>query len=295
MSTHQEKSQIYQGTRGDEFKQFITELLTRGKLKRKYMDILTNEESMSEYDRAFTTQDADEKNNYENFEQIGDVTANKFIIWYAYKRFPQLKCPDGVAVVSRLRINYGAKASFARIGDRLGFWPFITGTEEQRSVAKKSLIEDCFEAFIGCTEFLLDQSTRVGVGYAVVYDILTSIFDEEEISLKYEDLYDSLTRVKEVFDAFHYTKLGTYVILTTKDRETRFNTSTVYLVKGQQRATPITKGGEQYPRRDWVPIGRGLASAKGDSQQKAAEKAIEKLASMGFSKAVPKKYELFYE
>lgn len=295
MSKYQEKSQIYQGIRGEEFKQFISGLLARGKLTPKYMDILTSKESMIEYDMAFTAKDADEKNNYENFEQIGDVTANKFIIWYAYKRFPQLKCPDGVAVVSRLRINYGAKATFSRIGDRLGFWPFITATEEQRSVAKKSLIEDCFEAFIGCTEFLLDQSTRVGVGYAVAYDILTSIFDEEEISLKYENLYDGLTRLKEVFDAFHYTKLGSYAILTTKDRETKLNTSVVYLSRGQARATPITKDNEQYPRDDWQALGRGVAAAKGDSQQKAAEKAIARLKVMDFSKAVPKKYELFCE
>jgi dsRNA-specific ribonuclease len=290
---------IYQGTRGQEFKSFITGLLSRGKITPRYMDILTSESSMKEYDKAFTGKDANMVNNYENYENMGDVSANKFIVWYAYKRFPQLDCPDGVAVVARLRINYGSKASFGRIGDRLGFWPFITETQDKRNVAKKTLIEDCFEAFIGCTEHLLDKHTRVGVGYAIVYDILKSIFDEETISLEYNDLYDSLTRLKEVFDTYHWSKLGSYAILTNKNEEKRINTSIVYLAKGQERATPDTgpqflKGDKKpRPQAGWIQLGEGEAPLLSNAQQKAAEQAIITLKTMGFSKPVPEKYKLF--
>ena len=156
---------VYYGSRGLDFKELITGLLQKGKLKAEYISLLTNEENMKEYDKAFTAASANEKSNYEIFEQIGDLTANKFIVWYAYKRFPQLNCPLGVKVVARLRINYGARQSFSEIGEKLGFWPFISASEEERGRKKKDLLEDCVESFIGVTEYLIDTMYRPGVGY----------------------------------------------------------------------------------------------------------------------------------
>jgi len=175
---------------------------------------------MKSYGQAFTASSADPVNNYERFEQIGDVTANKFIVWYAYKRFPQLNCTDGVKVVARLRINYGSKQFFAPLGESLGFWDYISAQEDgkakgmkYRNRQKKDLLEDCIESFIGCTEYLLDQAFRPGVGYGIVYDILSSIFDEIPMSLKYDDLYDPKTRLKQTFDA--YSQLGDWHFIDT--------------------------------------------------------------------------------
>ena len=84
---------LYLGSRNNDFKNMIIGLLTKGKLKPKYIEQLTDEKGMKAYDYAFTARTADPVNNYERFEQIGDVTANKFIVWYAYRRFPQLVHP----------------------------------------------------------------------------------------------------------------------------------------------------------------------------------------------------------
>ena len=213
---------IYLGSRGQDFKNMIVGLLKRGNLKAKYIDLLTDEKSLLAYGQAFTAVTADKVDNYERFEQIGDVTANKFIVWYAYRRFPQLDCTDGVKVVARLRINYGAKQFFAPLGEQLGFWPFISAAEDgvernmyYRNRNKKDLLEDCIEAFIGCTEYLLDKAFRPGVGYGIVYDILASIFDEIDMSLRYEDLYDAKTRLKETFDS--YKNLGGWHFLDGRE------------------------------------------------------------------------------
>ena len=96
---------IYKGTRGPMFKALISGLMERGNLKDKYIGILTNDENMKKFSKAFTAASANKNENYEIYEQIGDVSANKFIVWYAYQRFPQLNCPAGVKVVARLRIN----------------------------------------------------------------------------------------------------------------------------------------------------------------------------------------------
>lgn len=307
MATIPEK--VYLGSRGKDFKKLIIGLLDRGKLKPKYIESLTDEKSMLAYGKAFTAASADTKNNYEQFEQLGDVTANKFIVWYAYQRFPQLDCPEGVKVVARLRINYGAKESFAPLAEKLGFWDYISAQEDgvdrgtnYRNRHKKDLLEDTFEAFIGCTEYLLDKKFRPGVGYGIVYDILSDIFNELNMSLKFEDLFDAKTRLKETFDA--YPQLGNWVFIDSREDtgEEGFSlaNATVYQVPPNMDKHPIRRitgpnkrDYNEFPQNGWILLGKGTASKKGDAQQKAAAQGIETLKNMGYYRDPPADYRSF--
>jgi dsRNA-specific ribonuclease len=293
-------SNIYLGSRGPEFKNIIVHLLERGKLKPQYINQLTNSKSMKLYGHAFTGSTADPENNYERFEQLGDVTANKFIIWYAYRRFPQLDCTDGVKVVARLRINYGAKQFFAPLGEKLGFWPFISAAEEgternkyYRRRNKKDLLEDTFEAFVGCTEYLLDKAFRPGVGYAVVYDILENIFDEIDMSIKYEDLYDAKTRLKETFDTYK-KELGNWIFINERDPNLGM-ISRVYRILEGSRTSPFKEDGVEKPQKGWIKIGKGIALKKSDAEQKAAQTALITLKNNGFFKVPPEEYKYVCE
>ena len=122
---------------------------------------------------------------------------------------------------------------------------------------KKKLLEDTFEAFIGVTELMIDEKIRHNVGYAIVYEILHSVFETVNISLKYEDLYDAKTRLKELFDLYNKgdSNIGTLQYEETKDLETRLTTSLVY-----QKISPTHR----------VLLGQGVASLKADAQQRAA-------------------------
>lgn len=301
-----EISNLHLGSRGKDFKKMLTDILGKS-VKPKYLSILTNKSSIKQYGKAFTSISADPLNNYEQFEQMGDVTANKFIVWYAYKRFPQLDCTEGVKIVARLRINYGAKNFFADIGEKLGFWPFISANAESieknqksRQNNKKDLLEDCFEAFLGCTEYILDNKFRPGVGYAIVYDILSNIFDDINMSLKYEDLYDSKTRLKELFDNFK--DLGSWYYINTREKikneEFSVSKSILYQIppnynKKQPLKIQIDKDIELRPQPGWIEIGIGIAPKKNSSQQKASEKAIDYFKKKGIIKPPPKEYLQF--
>lgn len=265
---------IYRGSRGRDFKELISRVLDLGKLKQHYKELLLTDDSMKVYNDVFTSNSVDLDNNYEVYEQLGDVHAGSFLVWYMYRRFPQLMHPEAVKIVARLKINYGARASFFDISDKLGFWEFITATEEERSRERKDLLEDVFEAFIGATALILDNKIRQGVGYAIVYDILSSIFDGINISLKYEDLYDAITRLKEVFDYFK-DSIGTQVKEFTKDE--KLTTFIIYRnFKGRKEE-----------------IGRGVAARKQDAEQKAAQQALNNLKRIGFSKPVPELYQKY--
>jgi len=290
---------IYNGDRGERFVSSIISILKKGHLKQKYIDVLTEADSLKMYDQAFTSASANPEVNYEFFEQLGDVSANKFIVWYMYKRFPKLLCPLGVKVVARLRINYGDRQTFYEIGDKLGFWDYITATHEERNHKKKDLIEDCVESFIGVTEYLLDTKIRHGVGYAIIYDILQTIFDDINISLAYETLYDAKTRLKELFDFYSKSRDESGGVLNfykaswvfVDHRNEHLNTSYLYFVPEGIPKT-LNKG---HIHAGWVLIGQGTASLKKDSQQVAAQEALGYLKTLNYEKPVPPEYKRFDE
>jgi len=178
MRNKDDEAIIYFGSRKQDFKNTIWNVISKGNLKDTYKQWLMSDDSLLIFNDVFTSNTADVLKNYEVYEQLGDITVNKFIVWYMYKRFPQLNCAQGVKIVARLRINYCSKQSFAQIAESLGFWSFITASEDERSHNKKPLLEDTMEAFFGAVELIIDKYTLTGVGYAVSFDILESIFND---------------------------------------------------------------------------------------------------------------------
>ena len=86
-----DQEEIYYAPRDEQFKTFIFGLLKKGKLKDKYINALLKPDNLALFGQAFTALSASPDENYEMFEQMGDLTANKFIVWYIYKRFPFFK------------------------------------------------------------------------------------------------------------------------------------------------------------------------------------------------------------
>jgi len=234
----------------------IRKTIAPAQLKPQYENVLLSRIDL--YEQVFTSASVDPVKNYEMYETLGDSTANKFITWYFFKRFPQLNCPDGVEVLSRLKITYASKRSFSKIAEKLGFWPFIKHNEPLTELRRRSLLEDVFEAFIGLTELLLDEYFMVGVGWAVCYDILKSIFDEMDVSLKYDDLVDAKSRLKELFDK--NPQLGTISYTHTP------NISFGYR---------ITTTGEK------IEMGKSSKSVHADREKEIATSGLNKLSKEG--------------
>lgn len=280
MSTGDEEVTIIDGKRGDEFKEFITKLLKRGKLGKKNIKKLTDEEGMKMYSVIFTHSSADEENNYEFWELLGDKLANSCILKYFTRRFPQLRRPMGVNILSKLMIKYGSKKSFAEIGIEMGFFDFITASEHERRTKRNSLVEDAFEAFLGYTSDAIDNEVAEGAGYPICYNIVKSMFDDiKDISLKYRDLVDNITILKETFDKYR-NDIGQKDRKRTMDSWIReegaeVGTITIYTTKGRALAS-------------------GTASLKNKAEQAASRKALEILEKDGYTKDLPKDFQ-YYE
>ena len=272
------------GRRDAVFRSFIQSILQKGQLKQKYVDQITDDVGMALYSRAFTHQSIDAEQNYEFLEILGDVTCNKIVVWYIKDRFPVLQNTAGVKVIARLRINLVSKKNFSLLAENLGFGDFISCEKEIKEQKGKALLEDAFEAFFGATEMLLDSVVHPGAGYGVCYRILKDIFDKLPISLKYEDLYDPITRLKETFDFYRSNIPGRQCPMVWGSMLFE-NTKTE---KGQM--VHLFQSDKMTRRKKLLSTAE--APLLDDAKQLAASKALAMIEKEGYRRPIPEYYSL---
>jgi dsRNA-specific ribonuclease len=271
----------HEGSRGRDFRDMIEKILIKSKLKTKYLSVLLSDESFELYNIAFTSKTVNPLQNYEYFEIIGDVAVNHFIVDYMVSEFPELNSSENVPVTSRLKQMYASTKILYDIALNLGFWPFISATEVLRNSKKKNLLEDVFEAFIGVVEKILNEKFIRGVGYAIVYNIMESIFNEfirVKITFKYEVLYDAKTRLKEKFDLIENQKKYGKVVKDKTYINSRVLVNNHELTKSEIRLFS--------PNGSFKVYGEGIAPTAKQAEQVAAQNALDNLETLGLQKEV---------
>jgi dsRNA-specific ribonuclease len=246
-------------------------------------DVL-NSRGIVYFSSAFTHSSADPDNNYEFYETIGDATLKKAIKWYISYRFPQINCPDGSDILTRMAIKLEQKKSFADIADRLGFLRFISRNMPDNMWNVKaidSLLEDVFEAFFGVTELLLDQKYGIGVGYAVCYHIIANQLDKIDLPIDYEYLVDAKTRMKEMED--YYNKNHDMYFLK---RYVSPDENTGYNVYRYELKTRIPQGRQYKETLQVIGVPQ-------TDELEAAESSYQWLKVNGLVKEIPKEYIKF--
>lgn len=160
--------------------------------------------SFDRFKAAFTTKNVKELENYEYFEQLGDLSINKFIVTYMSNRFPQLRSSIGVSVLANLRILYASKDILSKLSEKYGFDKYIMCTQEERldKLKFRDILEDVFESFIGAIEYSIDKEYFFGLGYISIFKLLEGIFDEIDIKIDYKSLVDAKTRLNELRDEY---------------------------------------------------------------------------------------------
>lgn len=189
----------------DELKQFLYNLLrTYPELSKKNIEKILSNENMVEFKKAFTSPSADPEYNYEFYEMMGDSTANNCVVWYFQRRFfpePEKIIVDKgtmtpVAIMSRLKQEGASVRQFSKFSTYLGFLPYITMTNIEQNKPIK-ILEDVFEAFIGCLVYHCDKIFGLHTGFTIVYPIIQKLFDREDISIEREKLYEPKSLLNE--------------------------------------------------------------------------------------------------
>lgn len=190
-------------------------LMIRGKLKPKYViKLLGIPEVLGYYERAFTHKSYDIINNYEFLEFLGDGTVNNCTKWYISRKFNEYDLTQSPQEpLSRLMITIVQNKTLADLALKLGFWSYLRSSMHQRQSDMKDMLEDVFEAFIGTTQWVIDQYIGMGAGYAICYNIISSILEEDErikkfvirrdaglAAINYDDVCDSITILKQTME-----------------------------------------------------------------------------------------------
>jgi dsRNA-specific ribonuclease len=270
----------YYGPRDNSFKNFLINIFKLMDISDQFLNQYITDESMKLFNVAFTSSTVDEQHNYEPFEQMGDSTIGKFIVWSSYEKFPQLRGkPEAVEIIARMKINLGSKDNLSQIAEDLGMWKFISASEEYRHRSKKKLLEDVFEALIGAVEYVIyyysdSNRSQPGLAYLMVYTLLSKLFEPYTLSINYNILVDSKNRLKGVFDQYK-DQLGSEAVYVS-ERILKYDKNIF-----------ITKVYDQHKNF----LGEGAAALKKDAEKKAAEMAIMTLERKGFKKIIPDLYE----
>lgn len=224
----------------NKFRQFIFNLITeRGNINESAAQSLLDEKGLERFKMAFTHSSIVGETSYEFFEMLGDRSVNKAIIWYMHRRFPEIEKNEKAAMyMTQLKIKYENKRNFGAWARKLSFEEYIQYTELsylegkyiKRVRVNDSMLEDAFESFCGVLEDLIDSRIGIGVGYGIVYNIVTSLLDEEYITTDLSKLVDPKTQIKELLENPEIKKnFGSKYNYNTVQDESRKFITTLYL------------------------------------------------------------------
>jgi len=273
---------IYYGPRDNSFKDFLFDIIQHTGASKPYLGRYINDETLPFFNMAFTSKTADEESNYETFEQMGDSTIGKFIVWSSYEKFPHLRGKsEAVEIIARMKINLGSKETLSQIAEDIGIWPFISASEDLRQRSKKALLEDVFEAFIGALEYIIHDfsdpnRSQPGIAYQLTYTLLLRLFEPYTLKIDYNILVDPKNRLKGVFDQYK-EQLGSEAVY--KSERVQKNNKNIFITKVYDVHGNF--------------LGEGAAALKKDAEKKASEQAILALEIRGLKKTVPNLYAFY--
>jgi dsRNA-specific ribonuclease len=251
---------------------------------------------MVEFRKAFTHASSDPINNYEMYEFLGDTTVNSVIAYYLQQRFPKIV---SVKWLTKLKHNLSSGKMLAKIAKQHGLDRYVKyGQEFEEKINKNpdlntntdylAMLEDVLEAFFGCLVTIVEKSGKVfGVGQQIAYTIISSFLNELEISIKYEDVFDAVSRLKELYESKHrgskWPHSETYEITKLADGK--------YQVKVFGWPLGDKKYDKEHPEENRVELANVKSLNKDEAKQKASNLALRKLDTVyHITEAIPNPY-----
>jgi dsRNA-specific ribonuclease len=259
---------------------FVKKMADIGNIKERYKNIMLSPENLQYYVIAFVHKSFNRYNNYEIFEQLGDLSVNKFVVWHGYRKFPQINFSEGPSIAARLKITFGSKYKLGCIGKQLNFDDLILTNNQNiegiRVPAIEDLIEDTFEAFMGATEYIFDKCLMKHTGYSFVYKILEGIFNNplyvKDFKIEFSILLDPISTLKELTEspAFYEIFPPKHKLVYTDVKQFDNKTLTTVFLK--------MENGKK------IELGKGVGTTKKKAKPIASKNALDNIEKIYFLK-----------
>lgn len=260
------------------FINFVNYLLTLAKIPNDTKQQMLLEDKLLFWKNVFTAPSYNSEQNYEFYELIGDSVLNCCTIMFLCRKFPQFCTPVGIRILARLKIEYVSKQKFSAWAQKLGFDAYILcdPSEKCNGKVKRSILEDCFEAFAGALMVIMETHSAA---YEYCYNFLESILEQENILLNPEKLFDAKSRLKECFDLL-------------KNYELKYRHSIIKDSNSAKNGQFLTEIIIREPDGNYFIAGFGEEWTKKTSSQIAAKNAIYELKRRGLYTEKPDYYGL---
>lgn len=271
---------------------------------------IENKESMTLFRQAFIHSSFDPETNYELLEFEGDGVIGSAVVQYIRRKYPDVV---SVRFNTRLKHTLVSGKVLARMAIANGFEEFLVISADFQVYIESfpnkwdceaygAAYEDTVEATCGVIMSVLNKYTAQGVGDAACYNFISSLLDEYDISLKYEDLFDAKSRLKEIFDAQGWNSVQACSLskcLVTYELDD-VSIEKYKREMGNRAEKSIIESNNAYITFGYACISPGstkrtllvvtTANTK-QSEQDAAEFIITRLNRMGISIPIPDAYE----
>ena len=202
-------------------------------------------------------------NSNEVLEWLGDGFIQSIIALYLYKRYPN----SNEGFLTRIRSRLVKTETLSKLALALNFDKYMIISKHVEIICNgrknSKLLEDCFEAFLGAMVQDFEQNRKLGNAYEIVTNFLINIIEKfidiTDLILKDDNFKDQLMRYfQKEFNGEYpkYEEISVENNVTSSGVSNRKFHTCVKDIYGNV-------------------VGEGIAKAKRESQQKAAENALK--------------------
>ncbi len=263
-----------------EFIDFIKKYLyIYGKLNIDAIEKLTDESNILIFQRAFihSSYSKDVSSNYEKFEFLGDLLANFCISNYFVNKYPDINNIEILHKMKAANVSKEALSSIAKEKLKLDVHIIATDIKQHKI---NSVREDICEALIYATYLAIIKSGyMIGTAFEVVNNIIEYLFSDKK--LDFDELFDSITLLKELCDNYHWSHNGSPPIEIEKTGDGLFKVRYYCFPKGDKSVNSINK----------IYFSYGCDKEKKRAKQIAAAHALQALKDM-YKIVPPPKYNI---
>ena len=266
---------ISHGIRDERFTNFIRNILY-SHCRFSYEEILAfcTPQAMVNFSLAMTSPGANECDNYEVLEKIGDAVYRRELLRVLVCRFPQFMEPSSVPYMARLEIILKSSQALATMAADINIRPYVTAPHEEFKNRIKPLLEDVLEAFLGALQLNIDlfldnkESVPINI-HNGTFTFVKSLLLHYKLPTTFDTLYDSKSRFNIISNF-------------TKPRLAAKTTPIAYKSHRNDNSMFTTTLTMQLDEGEPILLGKSDSEKfkKQDSEQMAASRAIDTLSRM---------------
>ena len=305
---------IHYAPRDDSFTSFIETIL-----RRVYFleEVSLTQEEMKCFAKACTNPTADEIDNYEYLETLGDTTVNKSSLWYISNRFSQINTPECKDILTKLKITFINTNSLAALTEKLQLDKYVSCAQSilSKPELRVKVLEDVLEAFFAAVEMVMDKKYKDGIGYITCYYLFSQLMNSEDIKIDYTKIAGPITILKEIFDHYQSRHIGTHSYYmdtvkgviklnhffsgqgdTEKESIQHAYAAATLFFDHMRIPESIRKRYKYFPKHEKGYAFSGIVSyciAEMETKKDAAQAGIDYFKSLNIYKQIPKQYIKF--